>query len=130
MAGRLTIKTSPIMNKEKEEMTRNFWEQFPKGTEQHATAVEKYILQTMWEMGMEKIPLLESLCAIGIGVGKLLQIFCQQQGYVGEEKMKAILCNSLKMSFDYYKENHSSEINDRLGQTYIGVFVVKSLMEQ
>ncbi len=34
------------------------------------------------------------------------------------------------MSFDYYKENHSSEINDRLDQTYIGVFVVKSLMEQ
>ena len=91
---------------------------------------KKYILQTMWEKGMARIPLVESLCAIGIGVGKLLQIFCQQQGYVGEEKIKAILYNSLKMSFDYYKENHSSEINDRLDQTYIGVFVVKSLMEQ
>lgn len=118
------------MNKENEEMIKNFWDQFPKGTEEHASAVEKYILQTMWEKGMERIPLVESLCAIGIGVGKLLQIFCQQQGYVGEEKIKAILYNSLKMSFDYYKENHSSEINDRLDQTYIGVFVVKSLMEQ
>lgn len=92
--------------KEKNTTTREFWKQFPRGTEQFAFTMEKRILQAMYDIKKgEQLPLDELFSAIGIATGHFLQISCQYYGYTVEDEVKAMLYDALKKSYDYYKKN-------------------------
>ena len=90
---------------DKDPMKDALWEKIPEGIKQFTFSIEKGILFAYKEANNGNVSFVDLVGAIGIAAGHYLQCACLWYGYLEDEKVKAILYDNIKKSFEYYKKH-------------------------